>query len=146
MDDPVRRCRARRGRALCVALLVLGAGAFASGAEETCAPWLGEPAPLPRVSDSDPVLARWAELRAAELMRHAELAEPSDRPESHRLWQRVLCLDPDSEAGRRGLTRSHPVRIHRPAIVSAPPVSAGGATLDPWHALGDPLVVTGKTP
>jgi len=145
MDDPARRRLAGFGRALCVALLLLGAGAFASGAEEACAPWHGEPVPLPRVSDSDPVLGRWAELRAAELARHAELAEPSDRPESHRLWQRVLCLDPHSKAARLGLTRSHPVRVYRPAIVSTPPVAAGPA-LDPWRALGEPLVVTGEAP
>ena len=79
MGHPLRRRLARHGRALCVALFVLGGGGFASGAEEACAPWLGEPAPLPRVSDSDPVLARWSELRTAELTHHAALMESSDR-------------------------------------------------------------------
>ena len=112
---------------------------------ESCAAWPGEPAPLPRISDSDPVLARWAELRAAELTRHAEVAEPSDRPEGHRLWRRVLCLDPGSQAAQRGLARSHPVRVHRPAILSAPPATPGEA-LDPWRTLGAPLLVTGEAP
>ncbi len=145
MDHPGRRRCARFGLSIGVALLVLGAGGLESSAEEPCAPWPGEPAPLPRISDSDPVLARWAELRAAELTRHAELAETTDRPESHRLWRRVLCLDPRSKPARSGLARSHPVRVHRPAILSAPPATPG-ETLDPWRTLGAPLVVTGEAP
>ena len=145
MDDPGRRRCARFGLSIGVALLVLGAGGLESSAEEPCAAWPGEPAPLPRSYDSDPVLARWAELRAAELTRHAELTESTDRPESHRLWRRVLCLDPRSKLARQGLARSHPVRVHRPPILSAPPATPG-ETLDPWHELGAALVVTGGAP
>ena len=145
MDDPARRGSARKARALCLALLVLAVAGIASGADETCAAWPGEPTPLPSVSDSDPVRARWAELRVAELTRHAELNETGDRPESQRLWRRVRCLDPRSEAAERGLARSHSVRVHRPALVRTPPVAAGEA-LDPWSALGEPLVVTEEAP
>ena len=145
MDDPARRCSARKARALCLALLVLAVAGIASGADETCEAWPGEPTPLPSVSDSDPVLARWAELRVAELTHHAELSETGDRPESQRLWRRVRCLDPRSEAAERGLARSHSVRVHRPALVRTPPVAAGEA-LDPWSALGEPLVVTEEPP
>ena len=145
MDDPARRRSAGKARALCLALLVLAVAGIASGADETCAAWPGEPTPLPSVSDSDPVLARWAELRVAELTHHAELSETGDRPESQRLWRRVRCLDPRSEAAERGLARSHSVRVHRPALVRTPPVAAGEA-LDPWSALGKPLVVTEEPP
>ena len=145
MDDPARRRFASKARTLCLALLVLAVAGIASGAEEICAAWPGEPTPLPSVSDSDPVLARWAELRVAELTHHAELSETGDRPESQRLWRRVRCLDPRSEAAERGLARSHSVRVHRPALVRTPPVAAGEA-LDPWSALGEPLVVTEEPP
>jgi hypothetical protein len=102
-------------------------------AQDRCAPWPGEPRPLPATSDADPIRARWAELRAAELVRLAQRAEPEARRQRQRLWRRVLCLDPDNEPARRGVARTRPVQIHRPAVRWGEP--GGDGALATWSSL-----------
>jgi hypothetical protein len=130
--------------ALCAALLVIAGTPAARGEGGSCEPWPGEPVPLPTVAARDPALARWAELRVVELVARAQLAESGDVLESHRLWRRVLCLDPTSHPAWRGLDRTRPVRVYRPELRwgEAPQRSAGG---DPWDGLAAPVLVA-RTP
>jgi hypothetical protein len=105
---------ARRSLLVFAAAWLALAGAPARAAE--CAPWPGEPRPLPRVGEGDRLLMRWAELRAEELAQQAEALEASDPIEANRVWRHVLCLDPGHEPARRGAERTQPLRVHRPAI------------------------------
>ena len=82
-----------------------------------CSPWPGEPNPLPDVHSQDPMSADWAVLRSRELALLADLVENDDPLESHRLWQRVRCLDPESEVAHSGLERTRPVVVRRAAPV-----------------------------
>lgn len=126
----------RRRCALGLLAVLVGSpalGAVAGPEAESCRPWAGEPAPLPRVNDPEPVRARWAELRAAELAREAGLAEGTASVESHRLWRRVLCLDPEREGARLGLERTRVVRLHRPEVGWGAPARVAG--VDAWAAL-----------
>jgi hypothetical protein len=73
-----------------------------------CAAWPGEFDPLPTVADADPLRARWARMRADQLAALAAAAEPRDRAEALRLWQRVQCLDPSSAAALAGIAGGRP--------------------------------------
>lgn len=97
----------RAGRALCLALL-LAAGAAPVRGDSACAPWPGDFSPLPDVADPDPLRARWARLRADETVERASALEREDRIEANRMWQRALCLDPQSAAARAGVERTRP--------------------------------------
>lgn len=84
----------------------------------TCAPWPGEIDPLPTTLDSDPFLARWAELRAAELARLAAALDERSRVLAAPLWAHAACLAPrrdDLTAAANAEVR--PVRVHRPSVV-----------------------------
>jgi hypothetical protein len=120
---------------------LLAPGTSARAAESICEAWLGEPAPLPTVASRDPALARWAELRVAELSVRAQLAEAGDAIESHRLWRRVLCLDPASPLAWRGLDRTRSLRIYRPLLEWGDPRQARAAPSDPWDGLAAPVQV-----
>jgi len=122
-------------------------GAAAAGADE-CAPWPGEPDPLPTLDDSDPLRARWAELRVFELSERARRREASATIEAYLLWRRVLCLQPGSFEARLGAARTRPIRIHRPGVVrdsgrEAPPQPPAD---DPWIILAAPLAVADAQP
>lgn len=121
--------------------------AAAPGQEDRCAPWPGEPTPLPRVDAADSARARWAELRVHELVERAQLAEPNASVESYRLWRRVLCLDPENQLAWRGLARTRPVRVYRPEVRWGTPASPASFAVDPWGGLAAPvLVVRWKPP
>jgi hypothetical protein len=132
----------RHGLALAAAWLAL-AGAPARAAE--CAPWPGEPRPLPRVGEGDRLLMRWAELRVEELARHADSLEASAPIQAHRIWRHVLCLDPGHEQARRGVQRTQPLRLHRPEIRlgSAAGVAPAPDT-DPWRSLDAPVLLAAR--
>jgi hypothetical protein len=136
-DEPVTS-RAWQGLLL-LAALVAPLAAAAPGETDRCAPWPGEPTPLPRVDASDPGRARWAELRVAELVQRAQLAEPTASVESHRLWRRVLCLDPENELARRGLARTRPVRVYRPEVGWVEGTLLASSPADPWGSLSAPV-------
>lgn len=117
-----------------------------AGAADECAAWPGEPDPLPTLADADPVRARWAELRVAELTQRARTLEGAAIVESYLLWRRVLCLSPGSLEARLGAARMRPIRIHRPPVISAQPgplpASAEGAPGDdPWVILAAPVAL-----
>lgn len=123
-----------------VAILALSLGGSAEAAVPMlCLSGPGEPIPLPQVNDPDPVRARWAVLRAAELAREAGLAEKTARVASQRLWTRVLCLDAAHPGAREGLERTRSVRVHRPDLRWGTVRTA--QVEDPWVALSDPVVV-----
>lgn len=135
MGQARRRSRLRVGAALALGMLVAGPGAVAT---EPCAAWPGEPSPLPQVSDSDGMLGRWAALRARELATAARSSEQISPLRAHRLWQRVLCLDPGNDAAVAGLTRTPVVAVHTPNIVTRDP---GGSDPDAWSGLSGSLYV-----
>jgi tetratricopeptide (TPR) repeat protein len=141
-----RRARARAWRVV-AAMLVLGAPSLAlpsRGAEERCASWPGEPQPLPNAADADPIRARWAELRAAEVAALAQAAEATAPVESHRLWRRVLCLDPELDLAWQGLGRTRPVQVHRPPVGWGRPTPP--AVADAWTALDAPVRIAREAP
>lgn len=131
------------GTALAV---VLGIGApGASATTAGCPPWPGEPAPLPARDDADPLRARWAELRVADLSRRARALEPTAPLEAHRLWQRLLCLGAAGDEARQGAERTRPVQVHRLEIVPAGDARAVAAA-DAWANLGRPVAGAAKRP
>src|SRR5262245_41354787 len=99
----------------CVLAALLAPASPAARAAD-CVAWSGEPRPLPRVVDSDPQRARWAQLRAIELARLAQELEPSTPVTAHQLWRRLLCLDPKDEGAQAGVLRTQPLRLHRPTV------------------------------
>jgi hypothetical protein len=111
-----------------------------------CAPWPGEPHPLPRVGEGDRLLVRWAELRAKELARHARALEASAPIEANRVWRHLLCLDPGDEAARSGVQRTRPVRVHRPEILVGSEVAEPPADTDSWSSLDAPVLLAGRAP
>lgn len=104
-------------------------------AEEPCQPWPGEPTPLPTTAETDPALARWSELRVAELVARAQVAEARDPVESHRLWSRVLCIDSANELAWRGVDRTRLVRVYRPGVGWGWGRARAAAVADPWEGL-----------
>jgi len=129
--------------AVAFALLLAPLARPARAAREVCAPWPGEPDPLPTIDDADSARARWAELRMVELTRVAQQLEARASVESHRLWRRVLCLDPRSELGWRGVARTQPVRVYRPPLRWG---AGRAATGDPWTSLAHPIRVARPAP
>jgi hypothetical protein len=130
----------RRWAALWLALATLGWGPAIA---DECAPWPGEPDPLPTLDDPDPLRARWAQLRVVELTERADIREEASPIEAYLFWRRVLCLQPGSFEARLGASRTRPIRIHRPAVVLR---DAGGEQVlrpddDPWIALSAPIPV-----
>jgi hypothetical protein len=131
------------GLGLAAALLALAG--FPAEARE-CAAWPGEPQPLPRVGDGNPLLARWAELRARELALQAEALAASDPVGAQRAWQHALCIDPGDETARRGALRSQPLRVHRPDVQVGPGPAPGPTDTDLWSALDAPIRFAGRAP
>ncbi len=103
-------------------LLVVG---LSTARAETvaCAPWPGEPSPLPRIDDPDPFMARWAQLRAWELANVAYDLEASDPLGASETWEHVRCLDPSGRLS--GLERE---RSRTPRVSDTPPVAAAPET------------------
>jgi len=141
-------CGPRRGAPLAAGLLPGRAAGFRAGlllalgllaaptthaAESRCNPWPGEPDPLPTVASRDPAQARWAELRLAELVARAQLAEANDPVESQRLWRRALCVDPANQPAWLGLGRTRVVSVYRPEWRWGG--SREAAPGDPWQGL-----------
>jgi hypothetical protein len=121
-----------------VALLGLGLCALPAAAAP-CDPWPGEPDPLPKPDDPNPLRAQWAELRIRELALVAERFEDADPERAQQLWRRLLCMDPANDAALAGVLRARAVLVHRPPLLGAP----GGApvTGDAWAALAAPIEV-----
>ncbi|HEY8156854.1 MAG TPA: hypothetical protein VII72_22200 [Myxococcota bacterium] len=134
---------ALQGLGLAAALLALAA--LPAQARE-CAAWPGEPHPLPRVGDGNPLLARWAELRAEELAQHAEAIEASAAVAAHRVWQHVLCLDPGDGAARKGALRTQPLRVHRPDVQIGSGAGDDPPDTDLWRSLDAPVLIAARTP
>ena len=132
-----------QGLGLAAALIAL-AGTPARARD--CAAWPGEPHPLPRVGEGEPLLARWAVLRAQELTRHAEAIQAEAPVAAHRVWRHVLCLDPADPAARAGVLRSRPLRVHRPEIRVGPAAAADEAYTDLWKSLDAPLAFAARAP
>ena len=135
------RAPAPRGREIAaafriVAIAAILAGLSASARAEPCDPWQGEPTPLPRVGESDELRSRWAALRVRELSAAALGQEANAPGNAHRLWRRVLCLDPENAAALEGLQRTPIVAVHRPPLVNR---AAPGEPDDPIDALSHPL-------
>jgi hypothetical protein len=139
MGDGPLTSRAWQRLLLLAALAAPLAAAAAPGEADRCAPWPGEPTPLPRVDATGPGRARWAELRVAELVQRAQLAEPTASVESYRLWRRVLCFDPENELAWRGLARTRPVRVYRPEVGWGEEARPASSSVDPWGALAAPV-------
>jgi hypothetical protein len=134
------RRSARRWAVAWLALTILWSGPAIA---DECAPWRGEPDPLPTVDDPDRLRARWAALRVSELTERAKSREQAATIEAYLLWRRVLCLQPGSFEARLGAARSRPIRIHRPAVVLR---DTGGERAlfpddDPWILLSEPIAV-----
>lgn len=152
----MRRRRARRFererarvtatcRRLLFAAAALLAARGAAAEAGACEPWPREPAPLPTIASTDPVLARWAALREAELTLSARDAEAGSPANANRLWRHALCLDPGSGEAKSGLDRTRLVRVYRPAVV-AERGAAPGATAAEFSQLGDPIRVASREP
>lgn len=107
---------------------------------EPCAPWPGEPEPLPTPEEVDQLGARWAALRTVELAQRAERLEATDPAEANRLWRHTLCIDPGDAAAREGVARTAAVRVHRPLVVHAASADSS-ASADPWGQLDAPIRV-----
>jgi len=134
------RRSALRWAAAGLVLAILGSGPAIA---DECAPWPGEPDPLPTLDDPDPLRARWAALRAFELSERAKSREEAATIEAYLLWRRVLCLRPGSLEARLGTARSRPIRVYRPAVVlhdTGPEPELVPAD-DPWIILGQPIAV-----
>jgi hypothetical protein len=129
-------------RIAAVGLLALALGAQGARAER-CVPWPGEPKPLPQMDAEDDLLARWAVLRAAELAQAARELETSHPARAHRLWQRVLCIDPTNEEATAGIGRVPLVRLHRPSLRRGRPETPPG---DAFASLGVELAVAVPQP
>lgn len=105
----------------CATVLVAGfapaqAAAWSSEPTSGCAPWPGEPSPLPSTRDRDRFRKEWAAQRARELVRVAELIAEQSRPGAASLWAHAICLDPRHAAYRRGLEQASVVRVFRPPV------------------------------
>jgi hypothetical protein len=138
MNGAFHRVRSFSGVLVAGALAVL---AFAADAPalEICAPRPGQPSPLPRLDDADPLRARWSALRVRELADRAGALEASDPLGAHAFWIRAACLAPGSVRVSKGVTRTAPVRVYRPwAVVGTTPLPARE---DPWASLSEPVVV-----
>lgn len=142
MVENTRHQSARCILRVAIALGLAGLCAAGPASGESCAPWPGEPDPLPTSDAADPLLARWATLRAAELEFRARSLEASAPLEAHRLWRRLSCFQ--IQAGeatpeiRAALERTRPVRVHRLAVVRKKVVAKAG---DPWADLARPVSV-----
>jgi hypothetical protein len=134
----VKRGRNRIGAARSASAAAFAAFLAAGVARaDTCEPWPGEPAPLPALSDPDPIRAEWASLRVRELAQWAVRAERDDPLRSRQMWRRVLCIDPANDAALTGVLRARVVTVHRPELLDEPDASVGAA--DAWTALDAPI-------
>jgi hypothetical protein len=108
-----------------------------------CEPWPGEPSPLPTVSSSDGLSARFAHLRADELAALALELESVAPGDAYRVWLHVACLDPEREDARGGVKRTAPVRVHTPEVVQqrAPATAAAPDVVSALGRLDDPIIV-----
>jgi len=120
----------------------------AARAAEACAPWPGEPAPLPGAKSPDPLLAGWARARARELGALAKSLESVRPLDARRLWGHVLCLAPGDSAAQEGLVRTTPVRVVRPAVVSGlrPAADVAPAAAPLAEQVEAPIVVSTPVP
>jgi hypothetical protein len=118
------------------------AGAVLAGsasAQAPCAPWPGEPRPLPGLRDADAFRARWAALRVRELSAAARELEAEDPARAQAFWQHASCIAPgDPELARRAAQPRPAVVVHRPALARGGPAPATG---DAWDSLSAPIRV-----
>lgn len=108
----------RRAAALLAWALLLPA--LAAAEPPTCQPWPGEPAPLPSLTDPDPLRAEWALLRSRELTAVARSFETLDPLRARQLWRRLLCMDPSNDEALAGVLRAPAVQVHRPPLRDEP--------------------------
>lgn len=119
-----------------IAVALAGVGLAPPATAEPCAPWPGEPSPLPTRDDPDPVRARWAALRAGDLAARAQALEVTVPLEAHRLWQRLRCFQAEDAALRAGLERTQTLRVHRLKVLKSDVPEPTG---DAFAALALPL-------
>ena len=101
--------------ALVIGILAVALPAMSAAAEPgACAPWPGEPDPLPTVRDSDVFLARWAGWRVAELEALARSVEPRSRALAEPLWRHASCLEPGNVELTARLENARGVLVHVP--------------------------------
>lgn len=154
VEGQAQHGRARRELRRATSTGLLGAGlwlvsaAIASAAPadlraDPCAAWPGEPTLLPRTVDADPFRARWAALRVRELSEAASVAEAESPIRAHRLWRRVLCLEPANDAAAAGLSRTPLVSVHQPPLLARGAQEPSG---DPWADLDRPLAIRRPPP
>jgi hypothetical protein len=126
-------------RTACAVFGLLLAGSAA--AQPPCAPWPGEPNPLPSVRDADPLRARWAALRIRELDAAARALEARDPARARALWQHASCLAPaDGDLARRARAVIPAVSLHRPSIERGDVMPEAS---DAWASLAAPIAVAG---
>lgn len=121
--------RGRRGVGGWVLVCALSAATVAR-ADEACAPWPGEPDPLPTVDSADPFAAQWARLRSAEFGRLAAILEADRAPDAYVIWRRVRCFDPSNPDVAAAEKRTRLARAQR-ARVTSERIRAETATSEP---------------
>lgn len=131
------------GRSQLATALAMAWLAGPATAQVPCAAWPGEPDPLPRITDTDTLRARWAGLRARELNEAAARLEPGDPQGARTLWQHVLCIAPRDPEAAAGL--AEPViwvAIHRPELRrGSADAAAGEQGGDAWAELDAPIAL-----
>jgi hypothetical protein len=124
------------GLAALASLLLAGLAA----ADEACAPWPGEPRPLPGLADPDPLRAQWAALRVRELSAAARALEADDPVRARALWRHARCIAPeDPEAIQKSEQPLNSVIVHRPEVERGEPDLE---RVDAWASLAAPVIIT----
>jgi hypothetical protein len=102
-------------------LLGLAAGIAIPGsaraASEECTAWPGEISPLPSTDTRDAFAARWARLRASELVKLANALAESQPAAAYRLWTHASCLAPRDTAIQERLSQFMPTLASLPAPI-----------------------------
>jgi hypothetical protein len=99
------------------ALLTVCAVSPVRAASEDCAAWPGEISPLPSTDSRDAFAARWARLRAAELVKLANALADSQPAAAYRLWNHAGCLAPRDMAIQERLSQFMPALASLPAPI-----------------------------
>lgn len=135
-----RIARGRTGALACAVTLALLTALEAVGETARCPSWSGEPSPLPTTSSSNGFLARFAALRAAQLLREASEVESVAPALADRLRLHARCFDPAAAPAEPVSV----VSVHRPRVVSVR--APGGASDAGLDALDAPIRVARAAP